>query len=116
MSDFNRQEIPKEIFQTPNKVILPKFKKIYHYISKDGKTEIDAIGENKVKWAVEIKWKEKITGLKLLQDFYKKTKPLADTLWVISKSGFTSEAIEFARKNNILLSDNESLKKLKSYL
>ncbi|MFQ5772493.1 MAG: restriction endonuclease, partial [bacterium] len=96
-------------FSSANRVVLPKFKKVQPYRSEDNQVEIDLVAENGQKWAVEVKWRTRALGEKELRAFREKTKGVAEKLWVISKSGFTATAVQFAAKNNILLSDRISI-------
>jgi len=112
MQSFDGQEIEKNLFlECPykDKLILPNFKNIQPYRSPDNLIEIDLLAEDGEKWAVEIKWKNKATSLQELKKFLMNAKDLAEKLWFISKSGFTNAAIEFAKVNHILLSDQTSI-------
>ena len=112
MQSFDGQEIEKSLFlECPykDKLILPNFKNIQPYRSPDNLIEIDLLAEDGEKWAVEIKWKNKATSLQELKKFLMNAKDLAEKLWFISKLGFTNAAIEFAKVNHILLSDQTSI-------
>ncbi|MDZ7290370.1 MAG: ATP-binding protein [candidate division KSB1 bacterium] len=112
MQAFAGQEIEQNLFfECPlqDKVILPKFKNIRPYRSADNSIEIDFLAENNKRWAVEIKWKNKAADLRELKKFHTNAKELADVLWFISKSGFTNSAVAFAKENQILLSDLNSI-------
>lgn len=116
MELFSGKEIDGRVFGIEGRLKLPAFKKIERYISKDGKTEIDILATNKVKWAVEIKWKRKAAGFKEVDAFFRKAFSLVDRLWFISKSGFTEEARAFASEKGMLLSAERDLETLMSGL
>lgn len=112
MNSFDNQLVKQNIFfEMPlgEEIVLPKFKKIFPYQSPDNLIEIDLLAEGDETWAVEIKWKNKSTILTELQQFYTKAKDLSDYHWFISRSGFSSAAINFARENNMILSDRASI-------
>lgn len=109
MDLFRGQEIEGVVFGIKGAIKLPKFKKIGQYISKDGKTEIDILATNRVKWAVEIKWKGKAAGIKEVEAFFKKAFSLADRYWYIAKAGFTEEAKRFASEKGLLLSSERDI-------
>lgn len=105
--------IDKKLFlHCPGKektLTLPAFKIVQSCQSIENKREIDHVAENGEKWAVEFKWKNKTSGVPKLRKFYLNTKGLADKLWFISKSGFSFSATDFAKKNQIMLSDRASI-------
>lgn len=114
MKRFAGQEIDGAIFGTSRKVKLPGFKKVERYISTDGKTEIDVLAENKVNWAVEIKWKGRAAGIREIEAFNRKASSLSSRLWFVSKAGFTEEARSFALITGIYLSSEKDITALQS--
>lgn len=114
MKRFAGQEIDGAIFGTSRKVKLPAFKKVERYISTDGKTEIDVLAENKVNWAVEIKWKGRAAGIREIEAFNRKASSLSSRLWFVSKAGFTEEARSFALITGIYLSSEKDIAALQS--
>lgn len=116
MEQFFGQEIDGTLFSIKRKVKLPKFKRVERYISKDGKTEIDILATNKVKWAVEVKWKRKAAGIKEVAAFFAKASSLTSRYWYISKSGFTEEAKIFASKKGLFLSSERDINILSNEL
>jgi hypothetical protein len=72
-----------------------------------------------IRWVVEIKWRNKQTGLKEMQNLLQKAQTLNGRPWFISQAGFTQEATDFAHKNQVLYSSRpqiEALSKIiKSY-
>ena len=109
MKRFAHQDIEGALFGIKGRITLPHFKKIEKYVSEDGETEIDILAENKIRWAVEIKWKTKAAGVKEITSFFKKASPLADRCWYISKAGFTEEAKVLATKKGILFSTEKEI-------
>jgi len=113
MRAFRNQKIDRNLFlyypYEEEKFTLPTFTIVQPNQSIENKMEIDLIAENGEKWAVEIKWKNKTSGVPELRKFYLNSKDVADKFWFISKSGFSQSALEYARKNQIMLSDRASI-------
>ncbi|PKP52103.1 MAG: hypothetical protein CVT90_02785 [Candidatus Altiarchaeales archaeon HGW-Altiarchaeales-3] len=82
-----------------------------NYMSKDGQIEIDLAGKkDALIYLVEIKWKNKSSDYKDIENFLKKTEKseFSDKekkLFFISKSGFTSSALKLAKSNNVTVLD-----------
>lgn len=116
---FDGREVSGSLFYAlsgDTRVVLPKFKNVQPYRSADNQIEIDLVAENAQKWGVEVKWRTKAVGKKELRAFEEKSRGVAEKLWVISKSGFTSAAVQFASTNKILLSDRISIEVLAEML
>lgn len=64
------------------------------------------------RWAVEIKWRSRLSGKKELGKLVANAHRLSARPWFISKIGFTQEALEFARHNDMLLSSQADLEVL----
>ncbi|MEI6153033.1 MAG: ATP-binding protein [Deltaproteobacteria bacterium] len=110
MKQFSGQEIDGTVFGLAERITLPGFTKLERYISKDGKTEVDILAAHKTnRWAVEVKWKGKATGMKEIEGFFKKASHLANVCWYISKAGFTREAKQFALENRIFISSEKDI-------
>jgi AAA+ ATPase superfamily predicted ATPase len=112
MQSFVGQIIEPSLFlESPfkDKIVLPKFNAIQPYRSADNQVEIDLLARNHEAWAVEIKWQNKAVGLRELKKFAAHAQGLAAKRWFISKSGFTRSAVEFARSEQVLLSDRASI-------
>lgn len=112
MRRFTGQRVDGTIFGCDSEVVLPCFNEVKTYTSPDGRIEIDAIGEGKIPWAVEVKWKGKAIGRKELEAFMRKTKAMSVKLWYVAKAGFTAEARAYAGVNGIMLSGEDELQKL----
>jgi len=112
MRRFSGQRVDGTIFGCANEVELPCFSEVKPYTSPDGRIEIDAIGEGKTSWAVEVKWKGKAIGRKELEAFMRKTKAMPVKLWYVAKAGFTAEAKTYAGANGIMLSGEDELQRL----
>jgi hypothetical protein len=89
----------KEIILAGKRYLIPDFKKIDEF--KTRKTQVDLVAENDEKWAFELKWRNEIIGLDEVQKFLQKVD--ADKYVVISKSGFTREALEFRKSRKELI-------------
>ena len=112
MRHFAGQRLDGTIFGCDSEVVLPLFNEVKTYTSPDGRIEIDAIGEGKTPWAVEVKWKGKAIGRKELEAFMRKTKDMTAQLWYLAKAGFTAEAKACAGANGIMLSGEAELQRL----
>jgi len=112
MRGFHGQVVSGSLFGMTGVVTLPSFTGVENFRSPDGRLEIDVLGSGPESWAVEMKWKSKAVGLKELTAFSERAGDLADRLWCISRTGFTSEARTFATERGILLSDRQQLERL----
>jgi AAA+ ATPase superfamily predicted ATPase len=113
---FAGQRVEGRLFGSTRAVMLPRFKSIERFISDDGRTELDVLARNGVRWAVEVKWKSKAAGEKEVSAFFQKAAALADRCWYVSKAGFTREATVFASKKEMFLSSEREIGILKREL
>ncbi len=113
MRRFRGQIVPGSIFHSKGKIVLPSFITVDNEISSDGQMEIDAVGEGEVSWVVEVKWRNKRIGVNELTKLLENSRARSATGWYISKAGFSSNAIQFASENNLLLSNEEQLSALR---
>jgi AAA+ ATPase superfamily predicted ATPase len=75
---------------------LPAFKTlIKNYVLPNGE-EIDLFARNKESWVFELKWKNKLVGMKELQNLKRKIR--VDRYVLISKKGFTKSLLEYSQK------------------
>ena len=100
---------------------LPVFERVKPYISPDGQIEIDALAEGSACWAVEVKWRGRLSGRKELEKLAASVEWLnsegqSPQAWFISRAGFTPDALEFAQKVGILVSDGQAVENLIKYL
>lgn len=112
---FNGHEVAGQLFGLDGLVKLPVFERVAPYLSPDGQVQANSLAENHERWAVEIKWRGRLSGKKELEKLAANARSLSAKPWFISKMGFTQEALEFARHNGMMLSsqaDLESLAKL----
>jgi uncharacterized protein len=109
---FNGQEVDGRLFGGEGLVKLPVFERVASYLSPDGQVQVDSLAENHVRWAVEIKWRGRLSGKKELEKLAANARSLSARPWFISKMGFTQEALEFARHNDMLLSSQADLEVL----
>lgn len=112
---FAGQEVNGGLFGVEGIIRLPEFQRVAPYLSPDGQVQVDSLAENDERWAVEVKWRGRLSGKKELEKLAVNANVLAAKPWFISKSGFTPEAVEFARQNGIMFStqtDLETLAKL----
>jgi hypothetical protein len=77
--------------------------------------QFDALGETAQgnKWIVEIKWRNKRVGKKEVERLSNFARDLDAQGWLISRSGFTVEALKYAEKTHVFLSDRAGLQELK---
>jgi AAA+ ATPase superfamily predicted ATPase len=113
---FDRQRVAGHIFGLSDPVLLPCFSGVASYRSADGRVEVDDIGQGTEIWAMEVKWKGKAVGRKLLEKFRGNAAPLADKLWYVAKAGFTAEAREYATETGMLLSSSVDVDRLRELL
>jgi len=79
-------------------MLLPKFKVlIKNYMLPNG-DEIDLFARNDESWVFELKWKNKLVGIKELQIL--KDKIQVDKYVLISKKGFTKELTDYAKQHS----------------
>jgi hypothetical protein len=113
LQQFVGQEVDGTFLGVEGTFRLPSFDRVSPYLSPDGQVEVDALAEGEgFRWVVEIKWRNKQTGLKEMQKLLQKAQALNGQSWYISQSGFTNEAINFAQKNQILYSSRPQIEAL----
>ena len=111
---FAGQEVDGKLFGIPGRINLPAFERVGPFLSADGQVQIDSLAENHERWAVEIKWRGRLTGKKEMEKLAANARTLDAKAWFISKSGFTQEAVEFARIHGIMFSIRDDLEMLAS--
>jgi hypothetical protein len=82
------------------------------YLSKDGQVQVDSLAKNHERWAVEIKWRGRLSGKKELEKLNANAHGLAARPWFISKFGFTQDSIDFARQSGMMFSSQAELESL----
>ena len=109
---FDGQEADGELLGLSGQVRLPAFHRVAPYRSDDGQMEVDALAEGEERWAVEIKWRGRLAGVKELQKLLSAAETLSARPWFISQAGFTPEAREFAQREGIMISDQAGIEQL----
>ena len=109
---FAGQEVDGILLGLPGTIPLPTFQKVAPYRSDDGQVEVDALAEGDERWAVEIKWRGKMTGEKELQKLARVAQTLSTQPWFISRAGFTPEAEAYAQREGIMYSSREEIEAL----
>ncbi|MBW2309868.1 MAG: ATP-binding protein [Deltaproteobacteria bacterium] len=112
MSKFKGQRVAGGLLGTNRTIVLPVFKEIKEYSSRNGNVQVDALAKNKETWAVEIKWSNRRSNKADMARFYQSTSSLADRHWFISRSGFADAAVAFAREHDVYISSLPDLQKL----
>lgn len=112
MGKFKGQTVDGNLLGTDLTIVLPAFKEIKEYNSRNGAIQVDALAKNKETWAVEIKWTNRRSNKSDIARFYQSTTSLANRHWFISKNGFTDLAAAFARANGVYISNLADLKRL----
>lgn len=118
---FAGQEVDGDLLGlSSGKVRLPTFHKVAPYRSDDGQVEVDALAEactepgrsGEERWAVEIKWRGRMAGVKEVQKLLAAAGTLSARPWFISRAGFTPEAEAFARREEIMISGQAEIERL----
>lgn len=113
---FTGQEVDGALLGLPGRVRLPVFRRVAAYRSDDGQIEIDALAEGdedaNERWAVEIKWRGKLAGVKEVQRLLAAAGTLGARPWFISRAGFTPEAKALARRAGMMMSGREEMERL----
>jgi hypothetical protein len=109
---FGGQQVDGELFGFPGEVRLPAFQRVEPYRSGDGQVEVDALCQGDESWAVEIKWRGRLAGVKELQRLLAAASTLAARPWFISRAGFTPEAEALARQERMMISDQAQVDRL----
>jgi hypothetical protein len=116
MRRFAGQAVDGSLLGVRGPVELPTFRRVEAYLSPDGQVELDALAETTDghKWAVEIKWRNKRAGPKELEALRQKARstPLRAQPWLISRAGFTAEALDYARQHHVFVSDAAAVEAL----
>jgi hypothetical protein len=112
LKTFAGQEVDGQLFGVRGRVKLPAFEHVAPYLSPDGQVQVDSLAENHERWAVEIKWRGRLSGKKEMEKLAANAHNLAAKPWFISKVGFTQEAIEFARQSGMMFSSQTDLEAL----
>jgi hypothetical protein len=115
---FSGQEVDGAWFGIHGRLALPTFTQVAPYRSADGQVEVDALAEAVYgeRWAVELKWQNKLVGEKELTALAAKAQALHARPWCISRSGFTPAARAYAGEHNILISSRADLERLEKAL
>jgi hypothetical protein len=114
---FSGQEVDGKLLGIRGRVHLPAFERVAPYLSPDGQVQVDSVAEsrdteNHERWAVEIKWRGRLTGKKEMEKLAENARSLGAKSWFISKVGFTQEATEYARQNGMMFSSQADLEAL----
>lgn len=114
LQQFKGQEIDGMLLGSSGIVRLPTFKRVTPFISPDGQIEIDALAEGSERWAVEIKWRGRLSGRKELENFAGSITWLSEhnlpaQPWFISKAGLTPDALDFALQAGMMVSDGKDI-------
>ena len=113
---FKGQEIDAALLGLSGVLRLPIFDQVDPYLSPDGQIEVDALAVGSERWAIEIKWRGKLSGRKALEKMANAAKSLSARPWHISKAGFTPDAITFARQNGMMISDQAAIEALVKFM
>jgi len=118
MRAFAGQEVDGAWFGTAGRLTLPTIAQVAPYRSADGQVEVDALAEaiSGERWAVELKWQNKVVGEKELTALTAKAQTLHARPWCISRSGFTPAARTYAGEHDILISTRADLERLEKAL
>jgi predicted transcriptional regulator len=125
---FAGQEVDGDLLGLAGSVQLPAFQKVAPYRSDDGQVEVDALADactepfdtaqdrpgqsGEERWAVEIKWRGKLAGLKEMRKLANAAQALSARPWFISRTGFTPQAEAYAQQEGIMYSSREQIEAL----
>ena len=87
------------------------------YRSPDGQVELDAVAQTAGgDWITEVKWGGRQVSRRNLERLQANANaaqlPAPETLWYISRSGFSQGARDYAREHGILLTDRAGFETL----
>jgi hypothetical protein len=111
---FDGREADGAAFNSPERVVLPRFERVEPYRSEDGQVELDALAETLegTRWIVEVKWRGRGVGVKEVEILAGLSREFVAQAWLVSRTGFTGAAVELGRKNRVFLSDREGFREL----
>jgi AAA+ ATPase superfamily predicted ATPase len=113
MRQFHGQSVSGELFHTSGEITLPVFEDVEVQISANGQIELDATGEGRECWVVEVKWRNKRAGIKELEKLLQHAQERTARGWYISRTGFSADAIQYAIRNSIFITDKDGLDNLR---
>lgn len=118
MRRFDNQVVDGSIFGCSDPITLPKFDQVNAYLSPDGQVQLDAVGQtaNDAKWIVEVKWRTKRVGKKEMGRLLVHAQAESAQGWFISRAGFTEDALEYAKQQQLFCSDGQAIHLLHSLL
>ena len=109
---FAGQDVDGAWLGLAGRMRLPTFRQVAPYRSEDGQVEVDALAQGEERWAVEVKWRGRLAGMKELRRFSMTAEVLAARPWFISRAGFTPEAEAFARQKGMMISGQAEIERL----
>lgn len=118
MRRFDGRPVDGAICGRQGKVVLPQFAQVEAYQSPDGQTLLDAVGETSdgEKWILEVKRRSKRSGRKEVERLAALAEAMGVQAWFVSRAGFSGEAMEYAGKRGIYLTDAQNLWELRRLL
>lgn len=120
MRRFAGQIVDGSLFGRSKPMTLPTFTTVDEFISPDGKMQLDALADagraDGQKWAVEVKWRNKRVGLKELERLRGHARAHVAQAWFVSKSGFSADALTYARRHKMFVSDADAIEALEALL
>lgn len=118
MRRFAGHTVGGSLFGRVEPMTLPTFTKVEEYLSPDGQAQLDALAEaaGGQKWAVEVKWRNKRVGPKELERLLQRARAQSAQAWCVSKAGFSGEALTYARRHKMLVSDAGAIEALEALL
>ncbi len=109
---FAGQEVDGALLGLSGRVRLPTFDRVAPCRSADGQVEVDALAEGDDRWVVEIKWRNRLAGLKEIQKLVQTAQAMTARPWFISRVGFTPEAAAYAQQAGVRCSAREQIEML----
>ncbi len=106
--------VPGELLGMSEPVAFPSFEAIEPYLSADGQVELDALARGAETWAVEIRWQVGAASQADLERFAAKDADIPITQrWFISRGGFRPQAVVYAQRTGMYLTDGEGYRRLR---
>ncbi len=116
LRSFAGQTVDGALLGSVGPFVLPAFTRVEPVSAADSSWEVDALAETEgdegVRWAVEVKWRNRQADYHDIVRLYSLTLDLHARGWFIAKTGLTAAAAEYAREKGILVSTERDLQAL----
>lgn len=113
--EFDGQAMAGRLFGRSGSVVLPRFERIGSFTMRDGWAALEMVDDNGDRWIGRILWEDRRTGRSVLEDLMERVRRSGvrpAVCWCIAKSGFTKDALEFARAQDLWVSSLEEIEEI----